>query len=162
MSDSKTSSSKIVIGFAPTVVHPIPGVHPSDTPSRAGGYNTWVEVSRDFTLDRISEIFDVRLPWLQDLKSEIKEEVVPSQWKEITVPSSKAGKEYRVVRGMDGKITCSCTGFQYHGKCKHQDMIDNPDAIPAPKKMKKIVIPTGSDTNSENTNGGTRVIKISI
>lgn len=162
MSDSKTSSSKIVIGFAPTVVHPIPGVHPPNTPSRAGGYNTWVEVSSDFTLSRISEIFDVRLPWLQDLKSKTVEPVTPSQYKEITVPSSKAGKEYRVVRDSSGKVMCSCSGYQYHGKCKHQDMIDNRDAIPTPKKMKKIVIPTESDTNSGNTNGGTRVIKINL
>jgi hypothetical protein len=151
-----------VIGFAPTVVHPIPGVHPPNTPSRAGGYNTWVEVSSDFTLDRISEIFDVKLPWLEGIKTVTTEEVAPSQYKEITVPSSKGGKEYRVVRGVDGKITCSCTGFQYHGKCKHQDMIDNQDAIPAPKKMKKISIPMECDAKPKNTHGGTRVIKVSV
>lgn len=162
MSDSKTSSSKIVIGFAPTVVHPIPGVHPPNTPSRAGGYNTWVEVSRDFTLSRISEIFEVRLPWLQDLNSEIKEEVAPLQHMEITVPSSRGGKEYRVVRETNGRITCSCTGFQYHGKCKHQSMIDNQDTIPAPKKIKKIHIPTETETQTKSANGGRRVVKINL
>jgi hypothetical protein len=41
--------------------------------------------------------------------------LVGTQW---TVPSSKPGSEY-VVTMVDNGFGCSCTGFNFHGKCKH-------------------------------------------
>jgi len=160
MSDTVTSNGKIVIGFAPTVVHPIPGVHPPNTPSRAGGYNTWVEVSHDFTLDRVGEIFDVQLPWLKDLGSDNQEQVPSSLRKEIQVTSSDGKKKYVVIREVNGKTYCSCPGFGFHGYCKHQDYIDNPDAIPVPKKSVKINL--GQATTNHQPAGKPKIVKISI
>lgn len=37
---------------------------------------------------------------------------------EWSVPGSKAGSVYTVTLTEQG-FTCSCTGFQFHGKCKH-------------------------------------------
>jgi hypothetical protein len=141
MSETDTSNAKIVIGFSPIVVHPIPGVHPPNTPSRAGGYNTWVEVSHDFTLDRIGEIFDIVLPWA-DYQSKPNSEASNAHTrKSIEVPSSDGKRKYLVQREPNGMTLCSCPGFGFHGYCKHQGYIDNPDSIPAPKKGIKINVP---------------------
>ncbi len=160
MSNTVTHNQKIVIGFAPTVVHPIPGVHPPNTRSRAGGYNTWVEVSHDFTLERIGEIFDVQLPWLNELKTSKDEAKTPSLHKEIEVPSSDGKKKYVVIREANGKTYCSCPGFGFHGYCKHQGYIDNPDAIPVPKKSVKINL--GQATTNHQPAGKPKIVKISI
>ena len=161
MSDSLTSSSKIVIRFVPTVVHPIAGVHPPNTPSRAGGYNTWVEVPSDFTYNRISEIFDVRLPWLEGCNTPKKESNQECKRKVIMVPSSDGKKEYRVVREPNGSVYCSCPGFGFHGYCKHTAWIDSPESIPQPKKQKKIFVSIPVETTTQTKSlGGKRVTKI--
>lgn len=159
MSNSLTTSGKIEIAFYPIVIHPIPGIHPPNTKSRAGGYSTWVEVSSDFTLDRIHEIFDIKIPWANGEISEAKKVLPKFEPKKITVPSSDGRKEYLVVKYEDGSISCSCTGYGYHGHCKHQAMIDNPDLIPSTKKIVKIRIPIQNEKAS-NKAGGHRVKKI--
>lgn len=41
--------------------------------------------------------------------------LVGTQW---VVPGSKPGSEYAVTIADKG-FECSCTGFNFHGKCKH-------------------------------------------
>lgn len=41
--------------------------------------------------------------------------LVGTEW---SVPGSKAGSVYTVTLTEQG-FECSCTGFQFHGKCKH-------------------------------------------
>ena len=44
---------------------------------------------------------------------------------EWSVPGSKAGTDYTVTLTEKG-FTCECTGFGFHGKCKHsKKVVDN-------------------------------------
>jgi hypothetical protein len=45
--------------------------------------------------------------------------LIGTEW---LVPSSKANSEYTVSLTEKG-FACSCTGFQYYGKCKHSIQI---------------------------------------
>lgn len=46
---------------------------------------------------------------------------------EWTVPGSKAGTDYTVTLTEKG-FTCECTGFGFHGKCKHsRKVVENFD-----------------------------------
>lgn len=57
--------------------------------------------------------------------------LAPSDWSfknnplvgtEWTVTGSKPGSSYTVTLTERG-FKCSCTGFQYHGKCKHSTAV---------------------------------------
>jgi hypothetical protein len=138
MSEVSKPNGKITINFNPVIVRPIAGVHSESVKARVGGFNTWVEVPSDFTLDRVGEIFDVQLPWLSNLKPEKESDSNQTSTSEVQIPSSKGGGTYTVRRMGNGKVICSCSGYSWRGSCKHLAMLDNPETIPKPKDSIKI------------------------
>ena len=138
MSEVTLPHGKITINFSPIVVRSIKDVVTNEVKCRAGGYNTWVDVPSDFTIDRIGEIFDVQLPWLKDLDTGKVTQSNTYSRKEIRVPSSDGKKFYTVTQDLSGKVYCTCSGFGFRSKCKHLDMIHNPGNIPKPKDEVRI------------------------
>jgi hypothetical protein len=138
MSEVTLPHGKITINFSPIVVRSIKNDITNEVKCRAGGYNTWVDVPHDFTVDRISEIFDVQLPWLKDLDTGKVIESNTYSRKEIRVPSSDGKKFYTVTQDALGKVYCTCSGFGFRSKCKHLDMIHNPNNIPKQKDEVRI------------------------
>ena len=67
---------------------------------------------------RISTRGRTFVPVKNTFNYKIKEDTVEQKW---TVTGSK-GDKY-VVRMADNMLQCSCTGYKYHGKCKHADQI---------------------------------------
>lgn len=47
-----------------------------------------------------------------------------SEWQEITVDSSEAGKSYQVTippwEAAESEVVCECPSFEYRGRCRHQ------------------------------------------
>ena len=67
---------------------------------------------------RISTRGRTFVPVKNTFNYKIKEDTVEQKW---TVTGSK-GDKY-IVRMADNMLQCSCTGYKYHGKCKHADQI---------------------------------------
>jgi hypothetical protein len=66
-------------------------------------------VPEEVTLDM------VRSCWINSWRKEI----VKVEEKIVEVKSSDGKKTYIVKKDSEGKLSCTCTGFGFRGKCKH-------------------------------------------
>ena len=107
MPHQKTPDGRYVVPWPPAIVERTRGKF------FAVSSSVWIEVPDDTTLEDVKELFcwgaEARKYW----DSEHSEEEVKS----IQVKGSK-GNTYTVTKQGD-KWKCTCSGFQFRGKCKH-------------------------------------------
>ena len=148
-------TEKISVNFPPVIVKPFAGFWHEERPTLAGCGSVWVSVPEDFTKDDMEKIFSVRklviIPYTPKKVGELK----------VKVPSSKLGKFYNVTIYPDLSKSCTCSGFGFHGSCKHQKMVSDDGTLSGVQEMIQIFegatstvasAPTATKTSSSKKN----------